>query len=301
MRIDWIDKKIQLRDTCKRWLNRNQTGVLFAGSGLKSAVVIPCVGEDYAKEGELASHHARKALPDEVEVRLVTNLPREAFGNLQSGVVHDCIKLPASDRSHYRQLWQSRMVKISAPLRSTADLVLMIDSDLMLLQCPVIELESRALCGVFRSGRAFSRIKELKKRCGLPGLSDRNYRMKHMNSGFLAASRETWKILVPYWVGAYQKYWDVVDCKGWPPTDQVALNTAIDSSGILETSLSIWHNWPVSKHWNDDMSQIPKNVIGAHGGFPLSEWERRILDPNSSLAFQTQANTRISRYEDKNA
>ena len=43
-------------------------------------------------------------------------------------------------------------------------------------------------------------------------------------------------------------------------------------------------------------SVIPKEVIGAHGGFRLSEWQKYLASPDNELLFKGQDYTRKVRY-----
>ena len=63
-------------------------------------------------------------------------------------------------------------------------------------------------------------------------------------------------------------------------------------------------NWPVSKKIGGQEAVVPKEVIGAHGGFPLSEWQKYLESPENKLLFKGQDYTRKVRYltdEEKNS
>lgn len=55
-------------------------------------------------------------------------------------------------------------------------------------------------------------------------------------------------------------------------------------------------NWPVSKKIGGQEAVVPKEVIGAHGGFPLSEWQKYLESPENKLLFKGQDYTRKVRY-----
>lgn len=45
-------------------------------------------------------------------------------------------------------------------------------------------------------------------------------------------------------------------------------------------------NWPVSKRIGGRTGVIPTEVIGAHGGFPLSEWLKYLDSADTPLTFR---------------
>lgn len=65
---------------------------------------------------------------------------------------------------------------------------------------------------------------------------------------------------------------------------------------VKTVNLGDWMNWPVSKKIGGQEAVVPKEVIGAHGGFPLSEWQKYLESPDNKLLFKGQDYTRKVRY-----
>ncbi|SAE12078.1 Uncharacterised protein [Enterobacter cloacae] len=81
-----------------------------------------------------------------------------------------------------------------------------------------------------------------------------------------------------------------------PPTDQLPLTALLDMLDLKTINLGDWVNWPVSKKIGGQEAVVPKEVIGAHGGFPLSEWQKYLESPDNKLLFKGQDYTRKVRY-----
>lgn len=71
-----------------------------------------------------------------------------------------------------------------------------------------------------------------------------------------------------------------------PPTDQLPLAALLDMLDVKTVNLGDWMNWPVSKKIGGQEAVVPKEVIGAHGGFPLSEWQKYLESPDNKLLFK---------------
>ncbi len=81
-----------------------------------------------------------------------------------------------------------------------------------------------------------------------------------------------------------------------PPTDQLPLAALLDILDVKTVNPGDWMNWPVSKKIGGQEAVVPKEVIGAHGGFPLSEWQKYLESPDNKLLFKGQDYTRKVRY-----
>lgn len=263
------------------------------------ALVIPVVGQAYVDEARLAVRFAVRSCPHLRDIVIVSDLPAAAFGDLPAPARVETVDVEADvPRQHaYRQIFKSRLVKLVAPAKGRGDYVLMTDSDLVLLREPVFPLLERAVCGAFRSGNMRTKLRR-GKRYIRPWLLLRSVRMHlkhHLNGGFIAASRDTWADLSPRWYEEFVSLWRSVP-DDQQPTDQIALCLALDALGVASIDLGTEVNWPVSKIIGGRAAPIPPDVIGAHGGFPISEWEKYLADPLASLSFQGQEVTRKVRY-----
>lgn len=81
-----------------------------------------------------------------------------------------------------------------------------------------------------------------------------------------------------------------------PPTDQLPLAAMLDILDIRTVNLGEWMNWPVSKNIGGAPAVIPRQVVGAHGGFPLTEWQKYLQSPDHPLLFKPDDYTRKVRY-----
>ncbi|WP_313700284.1 hypothetical protein [Pantoea sp.] len=265
-----------------------------------SSVVIPTVGADFIEEATLSATFAARFAPALHEIVIVTDQPAKAFTNLpeKARVVTLNIEIPNPDH-RYAQLYKSRLLKMQAPLSASPDStgVLMIDSDLNLLQMPNYKLEKFSLYSCFRGGRMGAKF-EKRSYQNVPAYYASSVRPsleEHVNSAFLAATYFTWQRLCPIWVDLFNDTWTLIP-DDQPPTDQPPLAAALDFLDYKTVNLGDWTNWPVSKKIGGTPSFIPKEVIGAHGGFPLTEWQKYLENPLQALLFHGQDYTRKVRY-----
>lgn len=260
------------------------------------SIVIPCVGANYVEEAVLAGNFAHRSFEGKVEILIVSDQPESAFSGLSAGVKTRQIPLAQSTRTTYQQIWQSRLVKLQAPLLAQGKGILMIDSDLMLLKPFQFDMEPGALFGVFRKGMAFSRVKQHKTL--LPEITWRSriHEQTHLNGAFLFAHRETWEKLCPLWTQLYKDIWSRMP-ENEAPRDQLPLTIAMDRLGLWGIDVGTDYNWPVSKKWSTQPMQVPDYVIGAHGGFPIQEWHKYWASPKAELTFVDQKVSREIRYK----
>lgn len=263
------------------------------------SIVIPVVGEAYVAEARMAVRFALRSCPDLRELVVVSDLPRDAFGDLPSRVRVETLDVePDLPAQHaFRQIFKSRLIKLRAPTFACGDYVLMTDSDLVLLRQPIFPVLDGAVCGAFRTGNMRTKLRR-GRRYLKPSLLLRSVRMHrkyHLNGGFLAASRTTWSQLSQRWYDEFLRMWLALP-DDQSPTDQIALCLALDSLGFASIDLGKSVNWSVPKAIGGGKHSIPDHVIGAHGGFPVSEWEKYLADPHAPLCFQGQGVTRKIRY-----
>lgn len=121
-----------------------------------SSVVILSVRADFVEEALLSAESAARFAPQLSEIVIVTDQPTVSFINLPIKarvVTRDITVLNPSHR--YAQLYKSRLLKMQAPLSASPDPigVLMIDSDLNLLQIWSFQLQDFSLYPCFRNGR----------------------------------------------------------------------------------------------------------------------------------------------------
>lgn len=263
------------------------------------SVVIPVVGQKYVEEARMAVRFAVRSCPDMRELVIVSDLPADAFGDLPSRVRVETLDvepdLPA--RHAFRQIFKSRLIKLRAPTCASGEYVLMTDSDLVLLRQPVFPVLDDVVCGAFRTGNMRTKLRR-GRRYLKPSLllrSLRIHRKYHLNGGFLGASRAAWGPLSRRWYDEFLSMWRALP-DDHSPTDQIALCLALDALGYASIDLGPSVNWSVPKAIGGGKSAIPAHVIGAHGGFPVSEWEKYLVDPDALLCFQDQAVTRRIRY-----
>lgn len=205
----------------------------------------------------------------------------------------------AKREEHYRykQIYLSRLIKLNAPLHAKGEGILMIDSDLNLLKMPEIRMTDMHIYSSFRQGKMIAKLDgaPAEKVPAYYKETVRPYLVDHVNSAFLAATKKTWRRICPLWVALFQDTWELMD-DSQPPTDQLPLAALLDLLDLKTINLGDWVNWPVSKKIGGQEAVIPKEVIGAHGGFPLSEWQKYLDSADNKLLFKGQDYTRKVRY-----
>lgn len=269
------------------------------------SIIIPCTGAEYVKEAVLAARFAAETSKSAKEVIIVTDqeIATEKISDTTGKVrVEQFDPTPHTPYDHaYISIYRSRICKLHAPNFATYDRILMIDSDLMLLKEPQLPWHEHAITGSFRIGQMISKFKRsgikrmpepLKKTC-------RPYLPDHLNGAFLAARKSVWEKLSLLWVEYYKTIWsDLPDNQ--PPTDQLPLTCALDHLQLITLNAGDDINWPVSKKIGGQHARIPESVIGAHGGLPLSEWEKYRQDRDALLSFVDSKTTRKVRYQTDN-
>lgn len=263
-----------------------------------SSVVIPCTGSDYIEEAVLSAEFASRFAKNLEEIVIVSDQPASLFPALPQKVRVATLDVPLREESYrYKQIYRSRLIKIQAPLQAKGDGILMIDSDLNLLQDPEAKIQEHSLYSSFRQGKMIAKMAEIPKEL-IPAYYKNAVRPvfeDHVNSAYLIATRSTWKRLCPLWSALFQDTWELMS-DNQPPTDQLPLAALLDLLDIKTINLGDWVNWPVSKRIGGQPAVIPSQVIGAHGGFPLSEWQKYLHDPTQPLTFRGQDYTRKVRY-----
>lgn len=265
-----------------------------------NSIVIPTVGEDFIEEALLSAKFASLNAKSVDEIVIVSDQPAEKFGPLPPKVRVVTLQIDIPNKNHkYAQIYKSRMLKIQAPLHASPDStgVLMIDSDLNLLRDPAYLVKEERLYSCFRKGRMGSKF-EKRGYENVPAYYSSTIRPlleDHVNSAFLAGTYFTWQRLCPLWLNLFNDTWEMIP-GDQPPTDQPPLAAALDFLDFITINLGDWTNWPVSKKIGGTPSIIPKEVIGAHGGFPLSEWDKYLESPEAPLLFKGQDYTRKIRY-----
>jgi len=266
------------------------------------SIIIPCTGEEYVEEAILSAQFAAENSCHAKEILIVTdqiideNSISDKTGRIRP-IYFD--PTPYTPGTHaYTNIYRSRICKIYAPRYASHNRILMIDSDLMLLQEPLLPWPKWGISGSFRKGKMISKFKRsgvdtlptpLKRTC-------RPYLPDHLNGAFLAATKNVWDKLSSLWIGYYQEIWNVLP-DNQPPTDQLPLTCALDHLQLSTINAGDDINWPVSKKIGGKHARIPASVIGAHGGLPLTEWEKYRNDHNSLLSFVDSKTTRKVRYE----
>lgn len=263
-----------------------------------TSIVIPCTGADYIVESVLSATFAARYANEIEEIVIVTDQSPDAFPPLPDKTRIARLDINVPNKTHkYGQIYKSRLLKIMAPLQAATKGVLMIDSDLNLLKMPDYRVSDGNLYSCFRAGRmgakfekkGYTNVPFYYKSSIRPGLE------MHVNSAFLAGTYFAFQRLCPLWRDFFNDTWEMIP-DDQPPTDQPPLSVALDTLDYQTINLGDWTNWPVSKKIGDIPSVIPKEVIGAHGGFPLSEWEKYLQNPDSTLLFRGQDYTRKVRY-----
>ena len=263
-----------------------------------SSVVIPCTGADYIEEAVLSAYFASRCADTISEIVIVSDQPSSAFPPLPARVRVVTLEVPFREENYrYKQIYRSRLIKLQAPLQATGEGILMIDSDLNLLKTPDIAMCEHHLYSSFRQGKMIAKLDGAPKE-HIPAYyhqTVRPYLQDHVNSAYLAASRRTWQRICPLWLTLFNDTWELMN-DDQPPTDQPPLAALLDLLDIRTVNLGEWANWPVSKRIGGQSAVIPPQVIGAHGGFPLSEWQKYLQDPHQPLSFKGQDYTRKVRY-----
>lgn len=263
-----------------------------------TSVVIPCTGADYVEEALLSATFAERYAPDLEEIVIVSDQPENVFGQLPPKTRVVTLELPHREENYrYKQIYLSRLVKLNAPLQARGEGILMIDSDLNLLQMPHFQVDEGHIYSSFRQGKMIAKL-EGAPVDNVPAYykgTVRPYIVDHVNGAFLAATRKTWRRICPLWLTLFQDTWELMD-DSQPPTDQLPLAALLDMLDLKTINLGDWMNWPVSKKIGGQEALIPKEVVGAHGGFPLSEWQKYLISADNKLLFKGQDYTRKVRY-----
>lgn len=268
------------------------------GSVPVTSVVIPCTGADFVEEARLSALFASRFAPQAEEIVIVSDQPEAQFGELPARTRVVTLDVPLREESYrYKQIYRSRLIKLQAPLQARTEGILMIDSDLNLLQMPEINMHDGHIYSSFRQGKMIAKLAKApeQNRPAYYRNSVRPYIVDHVNGAFLAATRKTWSRICPLWLTLFQDTWELMD-DSQPPTDQLPLAALLDMLDLKTVNLGDWMNWPVSKKIGGSTAAIPKEVVGAHGGFPLAEWHKYLESPDAPLTFKGQDYTRKVRY-----
>ncbi|MFC0141933.1 hypothetical protein ACFFJN_18460 [Erwinia mallotivora] len=268
------------------------------GNVAVTSVMIPCTGEDYIEEALLSALFASRFATTAEEIVIVTDRPEEEFGSLPPKTRVVTLDVPFREESYrYKQIYRSRLIKLQTPLQARTEGILMIDSDLNLLQMPVINMLDGHLYSSFRQGKMIAKLMNAPEhnRPAYYRNAIRPFIVDHVNGAFLAATRRTWQRICPLWLTLFQDTWELMD-DSQPPTDQLPLAALLDLLDLKTVNLGDWMNWPVSKKIGGSTATIPQEVIGAHGGFPLAEWQKYLESSLTPLTFKGQDYTRKVRY-----
>lgn len=268
------------------------------GSVPVTSIVIPCTGADFIEEAKLSALFAERFATQAEEIVIVSDQPVADFGQLPAKTRVVTLDVPHREASYrYKQIYRSRLIKLQAPLQAKGEGILMIDSDLNLLKMPDIQMKSGHLYSSFRQGKMIAKLEGAANEV-VPAYyktSIRPYLVDHVNGAYLAATREVWQRISPLWMTLFNDTWNLMN-DSQPPTDQLPLAALLDMLDIKTVNLGEWANWPVSKKIGGLAAVIPAEVVGAHGGFPLSEWQKYLEDPHQPLTFKGQDYTRKVRY-----
>jgi hypothetical protein len=295
-----------LRQLICRYQLRNDHGVLQLTNLLPpESIVIPCTGAGYVEEAVLAAYFAAENALNAKEVVIVTDqvITADRLSDTTGKVrVEQLDPHPYIPKEHeYSNIYRARICKLNAPNYADSDRIMMIDSDLMLLNEPQLPWHQWGVAGSFRAGKLISKfdVSGVKQMPGPIQKVCRPYLLEHLNGAFLAAKKSVWEALLPKWLQYYTTIWSELP-DNQPPTDQLPLACALDHLKL--TTLNAGHeiNWPVSKRIGGKHAQIPEWVVGAHGGFPLSEWEKYRRDNQAFLSFVDSHTTRKLRYQKAN-
>ncbi|WP_261642862.1 hypothetical protein [Erwinia mallotivora] len=268
------------------------------GNVAVTSVMIPCTGKDYIEEALLSALFASRFATTAEEIVIVTDRPVEEFGSLPPKTRVVTLDVPFREENYrYKQIYRSRLIKLQTPLQARTEGILMIDSDLNLLQMPVIDMLDGHLYSSFRQGKMIAKLMNAPEhnRPAYYRNAIRPFIVDHVNGAFLAATRRTWQRICPLWLTLFQDTWELMD-DSQPPTDQLPLAALLDLLDLKTVNLGDWMNWPVSKKIGGSTATIPQEVIGAHGGFPLAEWQKYLESSLTPLTFKGQDYTRKVRY-----
>ncbi|WP_428944538.1 hypothetical protein ACQK5W_18830 [Pantoea sp. FN060301] len=263
-----------------------------------TSVVIPCTGVDFIEEAKLSALFASRFAPGAEEIVIVSDRTAEEFGELPAKTRVVTLAVPYREENYrYKQIYRSRLIKLQAPLQAKTEGILMIDSDLNLLKMPEIRMHDGHIYSSFRQGKMIAKLMNApeQNRPAYYRNSVRPFIVDHVNGAFLAATRQTWKRICPLWLTLFQDTWELMD-DSQPPTDQLPLAALLDLLDIKTVNLGDWMNWPVSKKIGGSTAVIPEEVVGAHGGFPLTEWQKYLESAATPLTFEGQDYTRKVRY-----
>ncbi|MFD1800640.1 hypothetical protein ACFSFZ_00305 [Mixta tenebrionis] len=263
-----------------------------------TSVVIPCTGADFIEEAELSALFASRYADRAEEIVIVSDQPAARFHHLPEKTRVVTLQVAEREESYrYKQIYRSRLIKLQAPLQARTEGILMIDSDLNLLKMPDIRMKNGHIYSSFRQGKMIAKLDNApaENRPAYYAGTVRPYLVDHVNGAFLAATRQTWKRICPLWLTLFQDTWELMD-DSQPPTDQLPLAALLDLLDIKTINLGEWMNWPVSKRIGGHEAVIPPEVIGAHGGFPLAEWQKYLQSADAPLRFKGQDYTRKVRY-----
>ena len=229
---------------------------------------------------------------------IVSDQPAASFDELPAKTRVVTLDVPYREKNYrYKQIYCSRLIKLQAPFQAKGESILMIDSDPDLLQMPDTKMKTGHLYSIFRQGKMIAKLDKAAdevvpayyKACIRPFLED------HVNDAYLAATRDVWQRISPLCLMLFNDTWNLMN-DSQPPTDQLPFAALLDLLDLKTINLGEWANWPVSKKIGGQSAVIPKNVVGAHGGFPLSEWQKYLLAPQQPLMFKDQDYTRKVRY-----
>lgn len=265
------------------------------------SIIIPFSGSDYIAEALLSANFAYHNVSNLKEIVLIGDQSPSLINLKNTNQIiryHQLdIKVKSPSNHIYRKIYNSRICKISASKFATHDKILVIDSDLMLLQSPYLFWSNNGVTGSFRKGSMIAKFYQSgEKKLPFPlRKTYRPYIKEHLNGAFMAAKKQVWSTLREKWLNYYCDIWSTLP-DNQPPTDQLPLTCALDHLKLKTFNAGNYVNWPVSKNIGGRTAKMPKEVIGAHGGFPLSEWERYQLDKDSFLNFKDDGYTRKSRY-----
>ena len=265
------------------------------------SVVIPFHGDDYIDEAILCSEFASRHVKELKEVIIVsdTELNLSTLEKLEERVKYKKIKITYNgpENHNYKKIFLSRLCKIQCSQFASYEKVLVIDSDLLLLQTPKLFWPKNGVSGSFRKGSMIAKFKQSGYKIKPSSLKNtfRPYIKEHLNGAFMAAKKTIWSKLSDKWMEYYLDIWTKLP-DNQPPTDQLPLTCALDHLNLKTFDAGNWVNWPVSKKIGGKPFAIPPEVIGAHGGFPLSEWRKYIEDKQAKLLFKGDDYTRKVRY-----
>ena len=186
-------------------------------------------------------------------------------------------------------------MKLNAPLQARGEGVLMIDSDLNLLKMPEINMADMHIYSSFRQGKMIAKLDgaPAEKVPAYYKETVRPYLVDHVNGAFLAATKRRRRIC-PLWLTLFRI--PGADGRYAAADRSAAARCAAGHAGCKTVNPGDWMNWPVSKKIGGQEAVVPKEVIGAHGGFPLSEWQKYLESPDNKLLFKGQDYTRKVRY-----